>query len=236
MRQLLIIKTGDKPHSLSKVNGDYEHWIAAGMGLWHDQVKVVDVRVNAVFPDWETIAGVAITGSDSMVTDHVPWMLQTAEWLRQAVAHAVPILGICFGHQLLAQALGGQVAYNPKGLEVGTTTVTLTEQASMDPLFKGLPSRFPAQVSHRQSVIVLPATAARLASSEMDPHQAFLYAKNTWGLQFHPEFDERIIRHFVVLRRALLEEEGKDPEALLDDCTPSFEAHSLLRRFRSMLF
>jgi len=163
-----------------------------------------------------------------------PWMLRAAHWLKGAVTQAVPVLGICFGHQLLAWALGGRVDYNPRGIEVGTTTVHLTDAAAVDPVFHGLPLHFPAQVSHSQSVLTLPAGAVRLGWSDMDDHQGFRYAKRAWGLQFHPEFDHRIVPHYVEYYRPRLPQQGRDADALITQVQATPESVGVLIAFRGL--
>jgi GMP synthase (glutamine-hydrolysing) len=232
---LVILKTGRKIPSLAGVPGDYEDWIAAGMGLDPHEVRVVHAAAGGELPDAAGIAGIAITGSGSMVTEQAPWMRRASDWLVAAVRAEVPVLGICFGHQLLAQALGGAVDYNPAGVEVGTATVTLTGAAATDPLFSVLPARLPAQVSHRQSVRALPPGATLLAHSAMEPHHGFAFGGRTWGVQFHPEFDERIIACFVDHYRAILAEQGQSAEVLHAAIRPAPESRLLLRRFAGIV-
>lgn len=231
MKQLIIIKTGGKIASLDDVTGDYEDWIANGLGCENLATEVVDVRRGEELPDFAGVAAIVITGSASMVTERLGWIEKTAAWLRQAVVRQVPLLGICFGHQLLAYALAGNVGYNPNGLEVGTATIRLLPEAQSDPLFKGMPGMFTAQVSHLQSVLRLPPGARLLASSDKDPYQAFAYGTCTWGLQFHPEFDAQIIRRFVEHYRQRLQDEGGSAERLLAEVAESPHSAGLLQRF-----
>ena len=231
MKRIVIIKTGGKIPTLADVEGDYEDWIAGGLGEIAYPITVVDVEGGQALPLISEVAAIVITGSASMVTEHTGWMEKSASWIRQAVAQSVPLLGICFGHQLLAYALGGDVGYNPRGLEVGTATIRLTAEARQDPLFNTMPGEFFAQVSHRQSVLCLPTGARLLASSEMDPHQAFSYGASAWGVQFHPEFDACIIRRFIEYYQQRLLEAGDSAQRLLAEVSESPHSASLLRRF-----
>lgn len=231
MKPLLIVKTGGKIGALAGVPGDYEDWIAKGLGRVRHNIEVVDVQHGEPLPKITEVAAVIITGSASMVTEHSDWMERTATWLREAVAERIPLLGICFGHQLLAYALEGEVGYNPRGLEVGTTSIRLTPEAHHDPLFKGMPGEFSAQVSHRQSVLRLPAGARLLASSDKDPHQAFVYGACAWGIQFHPEFNVAIIPQFIEHYRRRLHDEGDSAEKLIAEVAESSHSESLLQRF-----
>jgi GMP synthase (glutamine-hydrolysing) len=231
MKRLIIVKTGGKIASLDRVGGDYEDWIARGLGETTYPIAVVDVARGEPLPELSAVAAIVITGSASMVTERASWMEQSAAWLRQAVAEQVPLLGICFGHQLLAYALGGEVGYNPRGVEVGTATIRLCAEAQRDPLFKGVPGEFPAQVSHRQSVLRLPAGARLLATSDKELHQAFAVGACAWGIQFHPEFDARVICYFIEHYRQRLLEEGDSAERLLAGVAESPHSASLLERF-----
>jgi len=190
---LLILQPGQKLPSLAAVPGDFSDWILAGMGRDPAKVPVLRPEQGDVLPPPAEVGAVVITGSGAMVTEQAPWMLATAAWLRELVALGRPVLGICFGHQLLADALGGEVADNPRGIEVGTVITRPTAAAAQDALFAGWPAEAPVQASHQQSVIRLPDGAVVLAASEQDPHHAFRYGERAWGIQFHPEFDARIV-------------------------------------------
>jgi GMP synthase (glutamine-hydrolysing) len=124
---------------------------------------------------------VVITGSHAMVTGHREWSERTARWLRGAVERGIPTLGICYGHQLLAYALGGEVGDNPNGLEAGAVDVHLNGAVQDDALFAGFPSPITGYVGHHQSVLRLPPGARRLASSAMDANQIFVMGECLGG-------------------------------------------------------
>jgi len=230
-KKLLIIKAG---HKIPAVNapGDYEHWIMTRGALPPEAVTVVDVTAaDATLPPPDSLCGAIITGSAAMVTDELAWIKQTSNWIRAALTHPVPILGICFGHQLLAQALDGQVDYNPRGAEVGTFRFINHGHASTDPLFGALPPSFYAHASHQQAVITPPAGSIRLASSELDDCSAFVYQGRAWGVQFHPEFNADITRHYIERYRTLLQQQGRDVDQALAACQDSPTQHQTLRSF-----
>ncbi len=235
MKPCLIIKTGEKIPALVATPGDDEDWIAAGMGFNTDEVMVVAPYLGEALPELDAFSGVVITGSGAMVTDGDAWIEDSAAWLHDAVHDDLPVLGICFGHQLLAHALGGEVNDNPVGVEVGSVTVTLQPEAGRDPLLSTLPTQFTAQLSHSQSVRKLPAQAQPLAYSEMEPHQAFAYGECTWGIQFHPEFDETIIHHYIDFYHHQLQQEGRDSAALIAARRPSPHSRALLPRFATIV-
>jgi len=231
MRQLLIIKAGSTLPSLRASKGDFEEWVLAGMGSGSRRVSVVDVRDGSPLPVYDELSGVVVTGSHSMVTDHADWSERTAVWLAGAVKEQIPILGICYGHQLLAYAMGGQVGDNPKGHEYGTVEIRLSENAQPDPLLGGLPNPIKMHVSHTQSVLELPAGARLLASSDMDQHQAFVVGDCAWGVQFHPEFDAQATRAYIHHSRSVLLAERQDPDRLIEQSMDTPCGSQILERF-----
>lgn len=215
MGYLAIIEAGRTFPRLAVRLGDFSDWMIAGLEIERRRLRVLPAFSGGELPSPSTLSGVVITGSHAMVTDCCPWMRHLAGWLKEAVARSVPVLGICFGHQVLAHALGGVVAYHPQGREVGTVKVCLKEGAGDDPLFAGIPKIFPAQVFHAQSVLKVPPGSRVLASSDFEPHQAVAYGTCAWGLQFHPEFDAGIMRSYIAAKAGTLLSEGHDVGRLL---------------------
>jgi GMP synthase (glutamine-hydrolysing) len=141
-----------------------------------------------------------------------------------------PLFGVCYGHQLMTHALGGTVGWLPAGREIGTETITrLSQDAAL--VLHALPPSFPAQTTHRQSVLEPPAGAEVLARSQRDPHQLLRYAPNALSSQFHPEFTPDFMRAYIDVRADALREEGSDPDALRAGVRESEDARLLLERF-----
>jgi len=228
---LVIVKLGDTHEALRARRGDFENWIAAGLDTQTLPILVVDPRRGDALPAPDTLSGVVLTGSHAMVSHREPWSERTGEWLARLVAQDTPVLGICYGHQLLAHALGGEAGDHPQGMEIGTVTVTLDEAAATDPLLGGLPAEFQAHVVHRQSALRLPAGAVRLAGNAHEPVQAFRVGANAWGVQFHPEFDAEAMRGYIDLLADDLKSGGADPAALRDGVGRTDAAAGLLGRF-----
>jgi len=194
---ICIIKAGSTVGDIASMQGDFEDWIRDGLlpGLSEAEgrpsIQVIDVNnghTPGALPDIAGCAGIVISGSHAMVTDAEPWMVELEGWLRDACLSGVPVLGICFGHQLLAHALGGQVGPHPGGLELGTVPVSIKADVSGDPLWQEMPGSFDANVVHYQTVLRLPAQAIALAGNSHEPHHAFRWRSSVWGVQFHPEF------------------------------------------------
>ena len=235
MSAVVVIKTGSAVPSVVAKRRDCEVWIAAGAGLSQDEVRVVDVYREVEPPRPEEVPAVIVTGSSAMVTDRARWSERTGAWLRDVMALGKPVLGICYGHQLLAQALGGEVGNNPNGRQIGTVDVTLNEQARHDPLFGRFPNTLHLAVSHVQAVTRLPEGARVLGSTPRDPHHIVRYADHAWGVQAHPEFDAGIIRGYIDARRDLLSAEGLDAQALWNDALDTGDGTILLRRFLDLV-
>ncbi|KFN43841.1 glutamine amidotransferase [Arenimonas oryziterrae] len=230
MKPFLILETG-RPLDPLRRHGSFGHWIRVAAGLHGREVRHCDVAHGESLPDAKDYAGVMITGSGAMVSDREDWSERSADWLRAAAEAGKPLFGICYGHQLLAHALGGKVDYNPRGREMGTVPVRLEPAAATDPLFAGLPASFAAQATHRQTVLAPPAEAAVLARSDLDDCQAFRWKESVWGVQFHPEFSAWLMRRYIHARREALVSEGTSHQHLLQSVHPAPMARRVLKRF-----
>jgi len=235
MQPLLIVKTGSTIDHLRCRRGDFEDWVRTGLALQDETVHILDVRTSDVLPDPQGYAGVVVTGSHAMVTDHWPWSERAAEWLLTAVEQDIPLLGICYGHQLLAYALGGEVGHNPRGGQYGTVPIQLRPTAQTDKLLSALAGGMRVQVSHSQCVLRLPSRAIPLASTPTDPHAAFVASQCAWGVQFHPEFDAEISKAYIRSHASELRAEGQEPDALLNTCEDTPAGTRLLHRFMDIV-
>ena len=229
--RLLIVQTGTAPDAVRRRYGDYPEWFRRGLGLSPRRVHNVRVDRDARLPSPREFAAVLVTGSSAMVTERRRWSERTAAWVRGAVDDRVPLLGVCYGHQLLAHALGGAVDYNPLGDEVGTVTVQRTRAGASDAFLGALPQRFSAQATHAQTVVSLPPGAVVLARSAGERCQAVRFSETAWGVQFHPEFGVREMRAFVRDERESLHVAGVDAAALERAVRPCPHARTLLRAF-----
>ena len=231
-KKLYIVKLGDALPGAAALHGDFEHWIEREAGV---NMHVVDPRDGTPLPSVCNVAGAIITGSQAMVTDRLPWSERTAQWLTELTGLQVPVLGICYGHQLLAHAHGGEVDFHPGGMEIGTVKVRLTPDALNDPLLGRLPTIFPAQSVHSQRVRQLPDGAVLLAGTPFEPNHAFRLGPSAWGLQFHPEFNRDSMRAYIRELAPKLRENRLDPACLEQTLADTPASASVLARFAQLV-
>lgn len=191
MPQLAIIQLEVPPAAVSAQVGDQTLWFVQALQLQHGEYRVVRPHLGEPLPDFSDLSAAILSGSWAMVTDHAEWSERTAAWIRAAIDHQLPLLGVCYGHQLMAYALGGEVADNPQGWERGLKTVE--NLAAQDALLSALPARFAAWLSHRQTVLQAPPGAQVLARSAQDECQIIRYSPAALSVQFHPEFSAQIM-------------------------------------------
>lgn len=226
-----MLVTGDPVESVRARRGGFVEMFRAALApVWGGRLEAYDAREGRL-PALEGHDALVITGSPASVTAREPWMLEAEAWLREVVAAGHPTLGVCFGHQLLAQALGGEVAQNPRGREIGTHPVELHPDAEGEWLFEGLPRAFEVNLTHVDTVARLPEGAVALARSERDDHQAIRFSEACFGVQFHPEVDADIMRGYVEARREVLLREGFEVGTLLARVGDAEPGREILRRF-----
>jgi GMP synthase (glutamine-hydrolysing) len=199
MRRVIVLQAGSCDPAVRGRFGDFQDWFARRLAA---RVQLRIVRPwEAPLPGLAGFDAALMTGSPWSVLDAAPWMDASAAWLLE-VARTRPVLGICFGHQLLARALGARVERNPLGREAGTAAVHLTEAGRDDPLFARCPERLLVQQTHEDHVPDLPADATLLARNEFSPVQAFAARGSIRCVQFHPEMDAARSRAYGEARRA----------------------------------
>lgn len=151
---------------------------------------------DGCLPDPDQIPALIVMGGAMGANDDQrhPFLGDLKNLIRSVVAAQIPYLGICLGGQLLAAVLGAKVA-SKRWEELGTLKVSLTEEGKADRLFRGIPELFGTFQWHHDSFDI-PDGGVLLASSAACPHQAFRVGDSAWGLQFHPEVTEPIIRNW----------------------------------------
>lgn len=231
MKPVLIIQTGRAPEPIRGRHGDFPHWFRLGSRLHHTRLQVINVAEGDALPAPRDVAGAMITGSAAMVTERMQWSERTAGWIRDAMDINLPLFGVCYGHQLMAHALGGTVDYLEGGREIGTYPIELLAPAGGDAMTTRLPTGFRAHTTHEQSVVEPPKEAIVLARSARDPHQLLRYGPSAVSSQFHPEFNADVMRAYVRRKRDDLKREGADPASVFRTVGATPVARQLLRDF-----
>jgi len=212
--RLVIVQTGTAAKEIVRVHGDYPDWFNQALG---GDSPVVRAHQGEKLDLPAGTKGVLVTGSPLSLTRPEPWMDEVSEELLRAGERGVPVLGVCFGHQMIGRAAGSRVVLNPKGREIGTVRVQLTEAGRKDPLFRGWAPEdglVEVQATHVDSVDPLPRGATLLASNEKCATQAFRLSETVAAVQFHPEVRPDTLRDLIDSRAGVLRAEGLDPERL----------------------
>jgi GMP synthase (glutamine-hydrolysing) len=220
--KILIVQTGTAGQ-LAEAHGDYPAWFQAALPSIDATPILRADRGEKLSP--ESLAahgadGIIVTGSPLSMTTPEPWMIDLGGELLRAGERGVPVLGVCFGHQLLSHASGAQVILNPRGREIGTVELQLTEAGARDPLFAyaretEFTGRIEVQASHVDAVYPIPAGATLLASNEQTPVQALRFSETVASVQFHPELRTGTLRDLIASRREAIERAGLDAARLI---------------------
>jgi GMP synthase-like glutamine amidotransferase len=222
-------------HTESEDPGHLATWLPEeGLSL-----EVVEPWRGDALPDsLEGYRALVVMGGPQQAWDDTsaPWLRQTKDLLRAAVAQRLPVFAICLGAQLLAEATGGRVKPGDDGPELGAKLVAKRDVAAADRLFWDLPLA-PAVVQwHWDVVTALPPDATLLMASPTYPNQAFRVGPCAWGIQFHIETDPAMVGRWADHDAAELRELGLDPAQVLARTVPELEEieevwGEVLRRF-----
>jgi GMP synthase-like glutamine amidotransferase len=217
--KLTLIQPTDVPGPLRDRFGAYHlmfERLFRAEGFGFETIKLSD---GQPLPDPATLDATLIMGSAAGVYDtHYPWMEPLRAYIRAAYAAKTPMVGICFGHQIVADALGGDVRKSEKGWGLGRHVYAVTNRP---PVLGGDLPEFAIACSHQDQVIVPPTEAAVFLSSDFTPNAGLVYKNGAaMSLQPHPEFEDDYTVALAEMRR------GKAPDALIEDAISSVSRKS----------
>lgn len=201
-----VIRADQVAPDLARRHGEYPDMVRALLREAAAEVecRAWDATVGELPGPSDESQGYVISGSRHSVTDDQPWIRGLEDWVRGAVAAGRKIVAICFGHQLVAQALGGGVGRSPHGWTVG---VQVCEIASPFPWADPARRRIRLIHSHQDQVLRLPPGAERVGGSELCPLAFYRIGERVMSLQGHPEFPAAYARALYERRREALGEE-----------------------------
>lgn len=216
MPRITIIETGLVSPQFRERHGSYPQMFQRMVAAADPSVSsdVVSVAEGETLPDPATLDAILITGSSAGVYDDVGWIAPLEAFVRAVHDKQIPMVGVCFGHQLIAQALGGTVRKSEKGWGIGRHVYRIAPDNGLIEA-----EAIAAACSHQDQVITPPASARTIMSSEFTPHAGLLYANGTTlSVQPHPEFTADYADALCDLHR------GRAPDALVEAAKASLAA------------
>ncbi|MFT4925504.1 MAG: GMP synthase-like glutamine amidotransferase [Phenylobacterium sp.] len=204
-----ILETGIVAEPLLSTFGSYPDMFAA---LFHPENPELILRsynvIEGQYPaDIDECDAYLITGSKSDSYSNEDWVVQLRHYVTTLAAQRKKLIGICFGHQLIAHALGGLAAKSNKGWGVGVYSSKLVENLNLSWLKANEAPEFKLLVSHQDQIITLPTGATLLASNEFCPIAAYTIDNHILCFQGHPEFSKAYSKGLIEARKAIIPEE-----------------------------
>jgi GMP synthase-like glutamine amidotransferase len=201
-------------HTPAESPGTLSEWLpAAGLEL-----DVIEPWNGDRVPERVSADALIVMGGPQQAYDDgsAPWLRQTKQLMRTATRDAQPVLGICLGGQLLAEAMGGRVRPGEEGPELGARLLAKRDAAQDDPLFCEIPLSPVVVQWHWDEIVDLPPRAVLLAASPRYPHQAFRVGAKAYGLQFHIETPPEMVRGWAAADAEGVRKAGLDPDSVAE--------------------
>lgn len=209
--RVALLQCGNVHPDLVPVHGDYPELFAGLLGSHGIDLTTIDVTTEPVPTDPSAFDGWLVSGSACSAYDPLPWIAPVEELLRSLIRDAAPLVAVCFGHQLLAQAMGGRVARSDAGWGVGVHRYELVgdeRRPWMAPPAAG--SDLALIASHQDQVVELPEGAVVWLRSDHCPAAGYLLGPAALTIQPHPEFTTAISEGLVTRRRDAIGPERAD--------------------------
>lgn len=225
--KLGLIQCDYVPIPLQSTFGDYPEMFKEAFGYSGVSLDwvVIDICSNGYDLDLTDFDGFIISGSRSSVNDKKPWIEKLETLIRQIVKLEVPLVGLCFGHQAIAKALGGRVSKSRSGWNIGSVAVELNSngQSILDVSASTYFYAF-----HQDCVEILPNNASCLGSTSLCENFIVEFQKGVFGFQGHPEFDVAYMRGLLDINIAGLDNNSL---ALIESSLDKTPNSGAVRRF-----
>ena len=195
MVKVAILETGTPPGDMADRFGSYPRMFETLLRTDGLSFRAFDVTAGE-WPEAGDFDALLITGSSAGAYDPLPWIEPLKAFLNQA--RGTPMVGVCFGHQIMAEAFGGRVEKSAKGWGIGLNRYQVLER---EPWMDGA-ADFAIPASHQDQVVALPPAARVVAASAFTPYAALAYADQpAISFQGHPEFDPAYAEALIENRR-----------------------------------
>lgn len=195
--RLGILETGAPPDGVRERFGDYPGMFRKLLGEDAHAYATFDVAAGGLPAAVEAADAYIVTGSSAGVYDPLPWIGPLKDFLVAAKGR-VPLVGVCFGHQVMAEAFGGKVIKSPKGWGVGLHSY---EVRAAEPWMDGA-AAIAVPASHQDQVVALPPGARVIAASDFTPFGMLAYDDQpAISIQLHPEFEPAYAKALIEARR-----------------------------------
>jgi len=195
--RICVLQCGTPPHTVRARWSGYGHMFADLLSEAGQKWDIHHVESGAFPKDIFEYDRFVITGSRHSVADGLAWIRTLMDLIREIHRQERPLLGVCFGHQAIAQALGGQVRPSPRGWDIGTREISLTPETRHFTALRSLPHPFRILESHQDVVVRLPLKARQLARSDFTEYEMMLVNPSVLSMQGHPEFDNEVVRAII---------------------------------------
>lgn len=213
-KQFGILKAGETNERLVRQYGEYPEMFVSLLGYVADHTN---------FRAWSMMEGKMpdspqdcdawiVTGSKHGVYDPLPWIEPGCEFVRSCIEANVPVLGVCFGHQLLAKAMGGRVEKSERGWTLGRQTYNVVARPDW---MEDAPEQISFRSIHQDQIVEPPPGATLVARSDQCPYAMMAYGDCGFTIQAHPEFSVGFTRALYTLLR-----EDRLPSPLVDEALP----------------
>lgn len=228
-KRLLYLHNGRSQQTIARLDERFESWGLDVAHFWAYQ--------NEFPADLEGYDGIFLSGSPHGAYEDIPFIEREHRLIVDAAAQGIPMLGVCFGSQILASALCGRdQVFRRASCEIGNKWLQATPAAANDPIASGIAPQVYMFVWHNDEVRASHPDMTILASSDLCPNQIWRYKdRPIWGIQGHPEITLEQAPRWFEQNRATMEQDGGDIAELIATADEAAAAKTLLTRFARLV-